>query len=93
MLVGTAIWATIPLILYPDHPSYDPLYLYNNKSRPVAILLITGNVLGSISFFISSSKNKKRAAALTIHNQNIYFQQQNSLALKAQPTLTLKVKL
>lgn len=49
--------------------------------------------LASIPFFISSSKNKKRAASITINNQNILLPQQSSLCLKMQPAITLKINL
>ena len=58
-------------------------------------IAIGGGVLAlsSIPFFISSSKNKKKAAAVTINYQNIYLPQQNSVVLKAQPTISLKIGL
>lgn len=60
-----------------------------------AFIAIGGGVvaLSSIPFFISSSKNKKIAASIAISNQNIFLPQQNSFALKTQPTLTLKIGL
>jgi len=49
--------------------------------------------LTSIPFFISSSKNKKRAAALTINYQKMLLPVNNLFVLKKQPALTLKVEL
>ena len=60
-----------------------------------AFIAIGGGViaLSSIPFFISSSKNKNIAASIVISNQNIFLPQQNSFALKTQPTFTLKIGL
>ena len=59
----------------------------------VPALVGIGLDLASIPFFISSSRNKKRAASLTINNQNILLPQQSSLCLKMQPAITLKINL
>jgi len=60
-----------------------------------AFIAIGGGVvaLSSTPFFISSSKNKKKAASIAISNQNVFLPQQNSFALKTQPTITLKIGL
>lgn len=47
--------------------------------------------LTSIPFFISSSKNKKRATTLTINNQRILLPQNNSFVLRDQPSLSLLI--
>ena len=49
--------------------------------------------IASIPFFISSSKNKKRAVALAVNNENILLTRQHTIVLKPQPTLTLKIGL
>jgi hypothetical protein len=49
--------------------------------------------LSSIPFFISSSKNKKKAASIAMSNQNIFLPRQNSFASLTQTTLTLKIGL
>lgn len=51
------------------------------------------SMLGSIPFYILSSKNNRKANAATIsfNNQKVLFPQQNTLVLKTQPTLTLKI--
>jgi hypothetical protein len=49
--------------------------------------------LASIPFFIMSSNNKKRAASVTLNNSPILLLQQNGLASKMQPTITLKIGL
>lgn len=60
-----------------------------------AYIAIGGGVVSllSIPFFISSSINKRKAASITISNQNIFLPQQNSFALKTQPTIILKIRL
>ena len=47
--------------------------------------------LVSIPFFISSSKNKRKAASIAVSNQNLFLPEQNWAALKTQPTITLKI--
>jgi hypothetical protein len=49
--------------------------------------------LSGIPFFISSSKNKKKAASITISNQSIILPRQNSFASITQANLTLKIRL
>lgn len=49
--------------------------------------------LGSIPFFSSSSKNKKRARALSISNQRVLQLNDNIVAWKALPTVSLKISL
>lgn len=49
--------------------------------------------LTGIPFFISSSKNKKRATTLTINNQRILLPQNNSFVLRDQPSLSLHIPL
>lgn len=49
--------------------------------------------LTSIPFFISSSKNKKRATTLTIHNQTILLPRNNSFVSRDQPSLSLHIPL
>ena len=49
--------------------------------------------LTSIPFFVSSSKNKKKATTLTINNQRILLPQNNSFVLRDQPSLSLLIPL
>ena len=60
-----------------------------------AYIAIGGGVVSllSIPFFISSSINKRKAASITISNQNIFLPQQNSFSLTTQPTIILKIGL
>lgn len=53
------------------------------------------SMLGSIPFYILSSKNKRKAnpATISFNNQNVLSPQQNTFVLKTQPTLTLKIML
>ena len=52
-----------------------------------------GVALASIPFFISASKNKKKAASVTLNNALIPLLKQNGLVSKMQPTITLKIVL
>jgi 4-amino-4-deoxy-L-arabinose transferase-like glycosyltransferase len=51
-------------------------------------------MLGSVPFFIASSKNKDRAAAtVSIEHQKILLPQQSAFVARIQPALTLKIRL
>ena len=47
--------------------------------------------LCSIPFFIISGTNKRRAASISLGNQQLFLPQNNTFVLKTQPALTLKV--
>ncbi len=47
--------------------------------------------LTSIPFFISSHRNKKRAATLTMNSQKILLPLNNSFVLKTRPALALRI--
>ncbi len=49
--------------------------------------------LTSIPFFISSSKNKKRATRLSINNRKILLPHSNSFVLRFQPSVSLCIPL
>ncbi|MBK7560471.1 MAG: hypothetical protein IPI68_02890 [Chitinophagaceae bacterium] len=51
------------------------------------------SMLGSIPFFIASSKNKKKAASLSFKNEPIPKLQKNSFVYRTIPALTLKIYL
>ena len=95
VMIGGGVVMTTISILIPYKQSDNPFdYLtYSNASGGAAILLLggIGTALGSIPFFISSAKNKRKAASIVISDQNIFLPRQNSFALKTQPTITLKI--
>ena len=67
---------------------------YSNDGIKSAFGGIGGlSILGSIPFYILSSKNKRKANAATIsfNNHKVLSTQQNTFVLKTQPTLTLKI--
>ena len=45
----------------------------------------------SIPFFISSSKNKRKAGTLTLSNQQIYLPEPSAIVLTSHPALTIKI--
>ncbi len=49
--------------------------------------------LASIPFFISSSKNKKKAASVTLNKTPVLFLQQDGVVSKMHPTISLKIGL
>ncbi len=48
--------------------------------------------LSSIPFFISSSKNAKKAATISISSRRIPLPQQNNIVLTSQPTVSLRIR-
>ncbi|QNA42938.1 hypothetical protein [Lacibacter sediminis] len=49
--------------------------------------------LASIPFFISSAKNARKAATITLSNQQINVPNSKSLVVKSIPSVTLKIRL
>lgn len=96
-LGGGVAMTTIGIILGSNHTSnYGTLGSPNFDIVPAsAVLGIAGigAALVSIPFFISSSKNARKAATISFNNQNILMLQQNSFVSKMQPTITLKISL
>jgi len=65
-----------------------------NENKGLWLCYIGGAAtITSIPFFISSHKNKKRAASIALSNQNIHVPFHNNFVVKTQPTLTLKLNL
>ncbi len=60
-----------------------------------ALIAIGGAVVGasSIPFFISSARNKRKAATLTFGAKKNLLLQENTFAYKIQPAITLKIGL
>lgn len=58
-------------------------------------LLLGGIVadLASIPFFIGSAKNARRAASVSFNNQRILIPGFHSLVAKAQPSVTIKIRI
>jgi hypothetical protein len=76
--------------LYPD---WSDRHKNDNLK---AMLSVTGvlSMVGSIPFFIASSKNKLRALTrVSFNNQEIFLPRQNSFVSCVQPTLTLRIGL
>lgn len=73
--------------------------LFSNKNDTEAatggVLFLTGIgcSLGSIPFFISSGHNARKAAAISFNNNKMMLPQQNNFVAKAQPTITVTIKL
>lgn len=67
-----------------------------SKGQAIGFYLFTvGAVvdLTSIPFFISSSRNARKAAAITLSNQPIDILNSQSFVVKSIPSVTLKIKL
>ena len=69
---------------------FDPFGLDKSTGPVIVAAVGAGVALGSIPFFISSAKNKRRAAAISFNNQKILFPLQRFLVLKTQRAVTLK---
>jgi hypothetical protein len=71
-------------------------FLSGDPDADIGGVLFVGGLVAdlvSIPFFISSSKNARKAATITINNQKILSPQQNAFTFKPQPTITLKIGL
>lgn len=85
---GTAMAAAGALAFNQNYDSGS-----NSATDISGVLLLSGIVadIVSIPFFISSSKNKRKAASITMGNQNIFLPRQSTFALKMQPSITIKI--
>ena len=100
LIGGGALVATA--FIYPrGKPEYHNAIFWSFTTYPndglKAGLLLTGtlSMLGSVPFYLSSSKNKRRAAAITVRveNRDVLIPNHNTLRLKKQPSLTFKLPL
>lgn len=89
VLLGTGVAAILTGVII------DNSNKGNDQSYTGGFIEVGGVIctLTSIPFFISSSKNSRKAAAISFNYQKMLFQQQRSIVLKPQPALTLQVKL
>ena len=93
---GTALAITGFVLANKQIDDNDPLNLDNLEAGGgFAILgfVGVGTALGSIPFFISSVKNKRKAASISFNNQKILVPLQNTFVLKTQLAFTLKIHL
>lgn len=99
MLGSGVTMATVGALIFNNHTNGDPLegfdYILSKKSQGAAILVVAGigTALGSIPFFISSAKNKRRGAAVSLGTSNTLLLQQNVFAFKKQPAIILRIRL
>ncbi|MDB5249188.1 MAG: hypothetical protein JWQ40_3582 [Segetibacter sp.] len=99
LLAGTAM-SSIALIM-GLHQLSDAVFNTFSDTPPkkagaaTEVLFYTGIglSLGSLPLFIASKRNSRVAATISLHNQKTLYPQQNSVALKNQPALTLRVPL
>ena len=71
----------------------DNLYGEPTTAGPVLFWTGTASMLGSIPFFISAGKNKRKAASITFINEKIWMPQQGALVGKMQQGISLKLSL
>ncbi len=99
MLGGGVAMTTIGIIIASgqtndrlnDPFGVDPF----SGNEGAAIVAVAGlaSALGSIPFFINSAKNARKAAKVSFSTPKLLLPQQNTLAFKIQPTLSLKIGL
>ena len=91
ILLGTGATAIITgIIIEGTHRGTDDSQSFAGGTVEVGGVICT---LASIPFFISASKNKKRAAALAISTREMAYPYGNSLVLRSQPTISLAIPL
>lgn len=88
--VGAGLVASGFIVDAAKQPSPDDPY---EISATGASMIIVGmlSAMGSIPFFVNSSKNAKRAAEISLNNQNLLIPRNNAFVVMPQPTLTLKI--
>jgi hypothetical protein len=71
------------------------MFYENTPADTYAFLTVAGAgiALGSIPLFIASGRNYRKAATLSFKGQRIYIPQQNSVAFKSQPSISLIIPL
>lgn len=101
LLIGGGALVATGLIFPRGEEERDmsAFYIYANYKNDgiSAVLILTGTVamLSSVPFYLASSKNKRRARAITVNmqNQDILIPSNSTLILKRQPSVTLKLPL
>lgn len=94
VLGGGVVMGTIGYITFNKKFEHDPFGTYTSVDvESEEILLVGGFVftLGSIPFFISSAKNARKAAAISFNYQQITLPNKNTLVLRPQPAVFLKI--
>lgn len=99
LLIGGAACIAVG-ILIPKGEVTDPGFIFTTKHKNDGIRGTFAGVgilsmLGSIPFYLISSKNKRKAnaATLSLNNEKILFPQQNVFVFKTQPAVSIKLKL
>ncbi len=84
MLGGGVAMTTIGLVIVNKHVNDDPIDALNNLGTvggsSILALAGIGTALGSIPFFISSAKNKRRALSVAISNQKSLFRNKKDMS-------------
>ena len=89
VLLGTGATAIITgILIEAPHRGTGDSQSFTGGAIEVGGIICT---LTSIPFFISSSKNKKRAAALAISNRPLLQPVENTFKIRAQPTISLTI--
>jgi hypothetical protein len=90
LLGGGAALAIIGLIGFSS--TFD-IWDSSSESDSYGYLMLGGSVisLASIPMFISSGKNNRKAATISLNNQSILVPKQGSLVQNSQPSLSLKI--
>jgi hypothetical protein len=99
LLIGGAACVAIGFLIQKGEVT-NPGFIFTTeyKNDGIKQAFVEGGILsmlGSIPFYLLSSKNKRKANAATvsINNQQVLFPQQNVFGFKTQPAVTFKLHL
>jgi hypothetical protein len=94
VMLGGGIAMATTGILIANKKEDDYLTSVGNKGLGVVLEVAgLGAAFGSIPFFASAAKNKRKAATLSFNTQRVLFPEQGAFVLKMQPALVLKIGL
>ncbi len=87
---GIAAYGLITINSYTDNEGP-----FGGQNYTGALIAIGGGVISasSIPFFISSAKNKRRAATISFTSQKILWYQKNNIGFITQPSFTMRIGL
>lgn len=91
LLAGGTTMAVVGLIIMGNYDLLD-----SSSDFDTGGFLMLGGLatdLASIPFFISSAKNARKAASISVNYQKVNFPHHNGFAAKVQPAITLRIPL
>lgn len=94
LVSGGLLITAIGLVGFSNNPIDISSETKESKTNTYGYMIIGGvaTTLISIPFFISSGRNHKKTASITLNNQPVLLPQQNTI-IALQPTVSLKIEL